>query len=112
LVRDTQYEVTTHPLNPQDRLLLFTDGLYEVERSDGQQYGLDRLEEALRRRIHVGGLQLLDELLLDTRCFSTTGEFTDDVCLVSIELLPQNGTVQPATSEGHRDPTRLSGIGA
>lgn len=86
LLRDAEYATTVYPINPRDRLLVFTDGLIEVETQDGRQYGLDRLEAALRSRLQTGGVQLLDELVLEARSFSATGEFTDDVCLVSAEM--------------------------
>jgi sigma-B regulation protein RsbU (phosphoserine phosphatase) len=86
LMKDATYETRTYALGLQDRLLLYTDGVCEVEAKDGQQFGLARVEEAIRQRFTVEPLPLLDELLMEARCFSATGEFTDDVCLLSVEL--------------------------
>ena len=85
LMRDASYTTMTYTLDVQDRLLLFTDGIYEVEAATGQEFGLDRLLAAVRQNAELDGEQLLDGLLLAARRHSATGEFTDDVCLVSAE---------------------------
>ena len=85
LLRDAVFTTTNITLDVHDRLLLFTDGIYEVESATGQEFGLDRLLAAVRQRTAVAGVQLLDDLLAETRQYSATGEFTDDVCLVSVE---------------------------
>ncbi|MCG3150271.1 MAG: hypothetical protein PCFJNLEI_03752 [Verrucomicrobiae bacterium] len=86
LTGDATFPTTTVALGVQDRLVLYTDGLYEVETKDGQEYGIERFAAALRRRINVSDMQLLDEVLAEARLFAATGEFTDDVCLLSVEL--------------------------
>ena len=52
-------------LAPGDRLLLFTDGVYEVEGAGGLFYGQDRLREALQTRAKAPADLLLDEILLE-----------------------------------------------
>lgn len=86
LMRDVACETAAVTLDVGDRLLFFTDGIYEVEAGDGTEFGADRFAEAVRQRLTVNGTVLLDELLLETRRYSATGEFNDDVCLVSVEL--------------------------
>jgi len=85
ILGDAVYPTTTYTLEPRDQLLLFTDGIYEVEGPTGQEFGLDRLLAAVQQRAAVTGVQLLDDVLLESRRFSATGEFTDDVCLVNVE---------------------------
>ena len=84
ILRDAAFTTLTTTLAVRDRLLLFTDGIYEVESAAGQEFGLDRLLAAVRHHADVAGVQLLDNLLTETRQSSATGEFTDDVCLVSV----------------------------
>jgi len=85
ILRDAAFTTLTTTLDVHDRLLLFTDGIYEIESSAGQEFGLDRLLAAIQQRANVTGGQLLDDLLTETRQYAATGEFTDDVCLVSVE---------------------------
>ena len=67
-------------------MLLFTDGLYEVAGRDGSEFGFDRLVQAVAGKAKLPGTQRLDELLMETRRYAATGEFTDDVCLVEVKL--------------------------
>jgi sigma-B regulation protein RsbU (phosphoserine phosphatase) len=86
LFQDLTYPVAAHTLDVGDSLLFFTDGLYEVDDRNGEQFGFERLREAVRRRLNRPAEQLLDELLLETRQHADRGDFTDDVCLVEVEL--------------------------
>ncbi|MBK7861404.1 MAG: SpoIIE family protein phosphatase [Archangiaceae bacterium] len=79
----------TVPFGPGNRALMFTDGLYEVEGPDGQQFGLPRLVEAAQRKVNLPAPQLLAELVEESQEYSVTGDFHDDVCAV---LLEQTGT--------------------
>lgn len=46
--RGATYKNTSHPVDPGDLLLLYTDGLVEGTSSDGQPFGAERLEHFLR----------------------------------------------------------------
>jgi sigma-B regulation protein RsbU (phosphoserine phosphatase) len=72
--------------SPGDLVVLFTDGIYEVEGADGEQYGPERLLAAVRNHITVPPAELLPQLLAEAQQFSRTREFQDDVCLVGVEL--------------------------
>ena len=67
-------------------VVLFTDGLYEVEGADGDEYGQARLLAAVRRRINLPVVQLFDELLADVRQYAVNRDFLDDVCIVGMEV--------------------------
>ncbi len=85
LIPDVIYPVAAHTLGVRDAVLLFTDGLYEVQSHDGKQFGFDELQEAVHRRVSLPGGELLEQLLVLTRRHAA-GEFTDDVCLVEVQL--------------------------
>ena len=82
---NTGYPVTKHPFGRGDRIILFTDGLYEVEGADGDHYGQERLLDAVNRRANMTADKMLDELLADIEKFSGRAEFSDDVCVVTVE---------------------------
>jgi sigma-B regulation protein RsbU (phosphoserine phosphatase) len=72
---------------PDDMLLLFTDGLFEVMDAEGKtDFGEKRLLDAASHRIHLPSAQLLDELVGEVRSFSGGTEFGDDVCLLGMEV--------------------------
>ncbi len=82
---DTVYTTGETRLATRDFVMLFTDGLYEVLNDNEEEYGQERLLEAVRRRIELPPTQLFDELIDDIRGFAGNREFLDDVCIVSVE---------------------------
>jgi sigma-B regulation protein RsbU (phosphoserine phosphatase) len=66
--------------------LLFTDGLYEVEGPNQQLYTSEMLLDAVSRRTRLPAAKLCDELLAEIKEFAMGLDFTDDVCLVAMEV--------------------------
>ena len=75
-------------LSPRDTLLLFTDGLFEVEGPGGDLYDYRRLLEAVNRRRELPAFQLCREVIEEVQQFSAGRQFSDDVCLVAMEVGP------------------------
>jgi sigma-B regulation protein RsbU (phosphoserine phosphatase) len=71
---------------PGDFLLLYTDGLVEVNDRQDDLYSPGRLTSALAKSAHLPAGALLDALLAEVRAFCATG-FTDDVCLLGIDYV-------------------------
>lgn len=69
-----------------DLIMLYTDGLIEVENASQEQFSQDRLAAAVGRRAVMPAKQLLGEVLSEIRKFSGQPDFADDVCLVGIEV--------------------------
>jgi sigma-B regulation protein RsbU (phosphoserine phosphatase) len=83
---DAQFHTHQMSLTPGDRVLLYTDGLYEVTGDAGEDYGLDRLHDALRRYHVQDSGELLTTLLGEVREFGHLETFEDDVCLLLIDV--------------------------
>ena len=81
-----QYGTHQHTLSLHDIVLLFTDGLYEVEGKGGELYDERSLLSAVHRRSDLAAGDLCRELLTEIRQFSASKQFSDDVCLVSVEV--------------------------
>jgi phosphoserine phosphatase RsbU/P len=86
LMEDATYLASDILLSPQDLILLFTDGLIEVQNEKGELYTQPMLAAAVKQRLQLPAPQLFDELLKETRSFATDATFTDDVCLVAMDL--------------------------
>jgi serine phosphatase RsbU (regulator of sigma subunit) len=89
------YPVTTRAIDPTDLIVLYTDGLYEVTNAEGDEYGKERLQAAIQKRFDLFADQLFPALLKEIRSFSAQHNFTDDVCLLGVEiakLLPSAAT--------------------
>jgi sigma-B regulation protein RsbU (phosphoserine phosphatase) len=83
---DSKYEEEDRAMDPNDLLMLFTDGLYEVENSRGEFYDQQKLMNAVSARITLPAESLFESLLEGVRDFSATREFIDDVCMVGVEF--------------------------
>jgi sigma-B regulation protein RsbU (phosphoserine phosphatase) len=87
LFEDPPYQTTEITLTPGDFLMLFTDGLYEVQGQNEELYSQERLTLDVKNLLtHPPGI-LFDELLEVIRAFAVNGEFDDDVCLVGMDYI-------------------------
>jgi len=80
------YQNTEVLLAPGDFLMLFTDGLYEVQGTDEELYTQQRLMVDVQHLFGLPAGVLFDRLLETIRAFSFNREFEDDVCLVGMEF--------------------------
>jgi len=71
---------------PGDSIILFTDGITEVEDSAGNEFSREQLSKAIGGVIGRPANEIIDALLGQAKNHSAKGEFTDDVCLVGIDL--------------------------
>jgi sigma-B regulation protein RsbU (phosphoserine phosphatase) len=97
LFEQAVYETSQVTLAPKDLVMLFTDGLYEVQDAQQQLYSQDLLVTDVQRRAQLSASQLFDELLEQIRRFSAESRFADDVCLVGIEY---TGRPEPESTDG------------
>lgn len=68
-----------------DILLLYTDGVIESEASDGDEYGNDRLCEAVCKYCKLSAEELVSSIRKEVDEFSTGMAQTDDITLIAIE---------------------------
>jgi len=85
LVPSSTYDTGEAALQPGDRLLLYTDGIYEIFSGD-KEFGINGLTSVLRQNLPQPTPQLLDEVLQTARAFSGSEVFEDDVCLLAIDI--------------------------
>jgi sigma-B regulation protein RsbU (phosphoserine phosphatase) len=81
-----KYGMHQHSLSVHDIVLQFTDGLFEVEGTGGELYDERSLMSAVNRRANLGAGDLCREVLTEIQQFSASKQFSDDVCLVSVEV--------------------------
>jgi len=87
LFDDPPYQSSEITMAPGDFLMLFTDGLYEVQGLNEELYSQERLMLDVKNFItHPPGI-LFDELLSVIRNFAVNGQFDDDVCLVGMDYI-------------------------
>jgi len=86
LLDDAEYPSARTAVVMPETVLLFTDGLFEVEAQDGSLYDYQALRQAVGE---LRGLKAADlcHSIVDRVCqFSGQQEFGDDVCLVAMEI--------------------------
>ena len=93
LFDETAYESSSQCIGPHDVVLLFTDGLFEVEGSDGLIYDYQRLQCAVDKRRDQPMKDLCHGVIDEIQQFSASKEFSDDVCLLAMQI--ERTGVQP-----------------
>jgi sigma-B regulation protein RsbU (phosphoserine phosphatase) len=83
------YQTSEVTIAPGDFVMLFTDGLYEVQNLNEELYSQERLMLDVTILLQKPPAQMFDELLAAIRAFSVNHEFEDDVCLVGMEFAGQ-----------------------
>ncbi|NPV01263.1 MAG: SpoIIE family protein phosphatase [Brevinematales bacterium] len=87
LTSDMQYTQKILPLRKDDRILLFTDGLYEEFNSEGKEYGYERLMSEIAGINSEKSLEYVVEYLLKSvGDFIGTHTANDDITIVGISL--------------------------
>ncbi len=71
----------------RDLIVLFTDGLFEIDGPDDEEFGTDRLLQSVSRSLEKPSAEIVNNLFAEIDRFSAGRGFTDDVCLVGLELL-------------------------
>ncbi len=95
LFDDPPYLTSETTLTPGDFLMLFTDGLYEVQGQNEELYSQERLTLDVQNFLnHPPGI-LFDELLEVIRAFALNGQFDDDVCLVGMDYVGRSAGEKP-----------------
>ena len=90
----TPYTTTATTAAPDDAVLLFTDGLFEVEDPGHTLYTVEELQQAALRSLPLHGNELLDALLHEVQSFALGTGFSDDVCALTVEI---TGLATPAS---------------
>ena len=80
------YDTRECEVTPGDLIVLFTDGLFEVDGPNAEEFGAARLLETVSRSVDRPSAEIVDRLFAEIDLFSAGTGFTDDVCLVGMEL--------------------------
>ena len=86
LFRDSKYPTSHRPMNQEDLLIFYTDGVIEEEAKDGEIFGQERLVKAISNLSALPPKELLAKVLDEVRQFSGNQEFSDDVCVLGVEV--------------------------
>jgi sigma-B regulation protein RsbU (phosphoserine phosphatase) len=82
LFEGAEYTQTTLKIKPGSVLVAYSDGLTEAENVYGEEFGLERLKEAILRQRKLDPQLLVDNLLTAADQWAGTPEQADDITIV------------------------------
>ncbi|MCZ4125747.1 PP2C family protein-serine/threonine phosphatase, partial [Streptomyces sp. H39-S7] len=113
----TEPRVTTHHLRlrPHESLLLYTDGITEARDTHGQQFGEERLAQALTGTPHQPGAHdIIDVLTRAVRTFTGGHDIDDDQALLVLTATPPSPPPAAPPTDGlaHSHASAVADLGA
>jgi sigma-B regulation protein RsbU (phosphoserine phosphatase) len=87
MFRDTRYYEYYLAIEPGQTLVLYTDGVTEAENPEGEEYGRERLVEAVRRGQHLKARDLIEFIHRDVLAWTGERGATDDITFFVIKAL-------------------------
>ena len=79
---DATYQTFESQLQPGDSVVMYTDGLFEAEKNDGEEFGEERLLAAAQRLSESQLADLFPALVNASLLFTQETALDDDVCIV------------------------------
>ncbi len=86
---DVQYGVQSLTLQPESIIFLYTDGLTEAKNRARRQFGLKRVQEALRGSTERNPYEILETITEGVDDFVKGAEQSDDLTMLVIRYTPQ-----------------------
>jgi phosphoserine phosphatase RsbU/P len=92
MMEGMEYDSHKVVLRPGDTVLLYTDGVTEAMTADGQLFGDERLEGALRRSNGAPLKELLQAIQTDLANFVAGAPQADDITMLALQYKGKPGT--------------------
>ena len=80
-------EFTRQGWDPGNIIVVGTDGIREARNTDGEMFGLDRLEDVVRKYASESAESIQNAVIANLRSFQGDAPQEDDITLVVIKLL-------------------------
>lgn len=94
----TDVQTETVKLEPEDLLLLYTDGIAEAHNQEGEQFGINRMQSVLSSVASGEPQEIMDTLMQETKRFSKGIQQEDDMTALTVKILPLGGQQAPPPS--------------
>jgi serine phosphatase RsbU (regulator of sigma subunit) len=83
---NAEYRTMSCPMYPGDVIALFTDGLFEVEKADGDILSQEDLLEIAQHHADLPAEEFIARVVNEVRTCSQSASFEDDVCIVGLQV--------------------------
>ena len=98
-LRDNDYDLAGPvEFSPQDILILYTDGIPEARNRAKDQFGMERMIEAIRSRRTRPAKDIVDGIIRDVTEFAGARGFEDDLTLIVVKFLEAGPLDAPAAN--------------
>jgi serine phosphatase RsbU (regulator of sigma subunit) len=102
---DGTYQQWTRPLHGGEFYVLFTDGVHEAYNEAGEEFGLNRVREAIQRQLSRPDADVPAAIVSAVQHFIAPAAPADDICIVSIEVMENDTrTSMAVTAERKKAP--------
>lgn len=78
------YQTEQFSLQPQDRIILYTDGITEAQNKSDEEFGEERLKRLIAQESRSGSKELIQKLVDAVKQFNGTVAQSDDITVVVI----------------------------
>lgn len=85
IIDNASYDANQITLQPGDTLLLYTDGVVEIINRTMEEFGMERLANAVRRHITLPSAALLTKIVAATQAFCEVENYSDDFTLLVVK---------------------------
>jgi phosphoserine phosphatase RsbU/P len=86
-VPDLEYQSASAPLEAYSKLYLYSDGVYEIERTDKTMWPFSEFFEFMKQGPHESAAEaMVDRLIAHDRALQGREEFVDDFSIVALQF--------------------------
>ncbi|MDQ3323468.1 MAG: SpoIIE family protein phosphatase [Acidobacteriota bacterium] len=85
IMPSAQYDVGETHLQPGETLVIYSDGVSEANNTAGDEFGMDRLTEVVRRNVSASAAGMRDKVESALSAFTKTAPANDDITLVIVK---------------------------
>jgi hypothetical protein len=97
MMEPVAYDEGTVALEPGDRLIIYSDGVTEAARADGEMFGEERLVTLVESLpAGLAARELVERVLAGLRAFLGEAEAGDDITLMALRVLPERKVATPS----------------
>lgn len=80
-----EFELGKVSLEPGEAVVVFSDGVSEAANNDGEEFGIERLSEVIKKHVGRSAAGLRDKIESELSAFTGTAPANDDITLVIVK---------------------------
>lgn len=84
---DVPYKLGRYSLDPDDLMILYTDGVSELVDSGGEEYGIDRIVQVLKENHDESVSEIRDQLVKTLTLYRGEENQFDDLTLILLKRI-------------------------